>query len=142
MSYEWRRENKSDKEKYEDDYIYELNDGKKIVIHQGQLIKDELDFLGIDAVGRTVWDAVLFNLNKSDFRKSIVMSKFFEIHPEYVKDKHIVEIGAGTGLPGILCSILGASHVTLTEYFDLELLEQNVKDNIAENSADVKHLFW
>ncbi len=95
VNYEWRREFKSNKEKYEDDYIYDLESNQKVVIHQAALVQDELDFLGIDAVGRTVWDA------------SIVMSKYLEIHPDIVQKKLVVEVGAGTGLPGIVSSHLG-----------------------------------
>lgn len=71
------------------------------------------------------------------------MSKYLEQYPQYIKGKRIVELGSGTGLLGIAASLLGASHVTLTDYYDMELLEKNASENIVDPSKfDVKKLFW
>jgi nicotinamide N-methyltransferase len=46
-----------------------------------------------------------------------------------VKDKCVLELGAGAGLPSIICALRGARKVVVTDYPDLELIE-NLQYNI------------
>ncbi|CAC5420240.1 VCPKMT [Mytilus coruscus] len=92
----------------------EKNNEEVIKIHQ----------LEIGDVGCVVWDA------------AIVLSKYFEtedfLKGQLLKQKNIIELGAGTGVVGIIASTFGAN-VTIT---DLPEFNQLINMNIAEN----KHL--
>lgn len=46
-----------------------------------------------------------------------------------MKDKSVLELGAGAGLPSIICAIHGAAQVVVTDYPDAELIE-NLQHNI------------
>ncbi|KAL9100320.1 MAG: hypothetical protein Q9163_004283, partial [Psora crenata] len=62
---------------------------------------------------------------------AIVLSRYLEQHPSLVCGKHVLELGAGAGLPGIVAGMLGAARVLLTDYPDAELIE-NLQWNIAK----------
>ncbi|XP_025904865.1 protein N-lysine methyltransferase METTL21A isoform X1 [Nothoprocta perdicaria] len=98
--------------------------------------------LGVAAV---VWDA------------AVVLSTFLEAGSIDLRDRHVLELGAGTGLPGIVAALLGkrgrsprrvpaGARVTLTDRADaLELLEANVRDNLPPEAlprAAVRELAW
>ncbi|KAI4139638.1 MAG: hypothetical protein LQ340_007980, partial [Diploschistes diacapsis] len=53
-----------------------------------------------------------------------------------VRGKDVLELGAGAGLPGIVCGIEGAKRVVITDYPDPPLIE-NIKANIEKH----RHLF-
>jgi nicotinamide N-methyltransferase len=46
-----------------------------------------------------------------------------------VKGKTVLELGAGAGLPSLVCALNGASQVVVTDYPDAELIE-NLRYNI------------
>ncbi|KAK7753632.1 Protein N-terminal and lysine N-methyltransferase efm7 [Diatrype stigma] len=62
---------------------------------------------------------------------SRIISQYFETHPEEVKDRCVLEVGAGAGLPSLVCAILGARKVVVTDYPDPDLVE-NMQKNILE----------
>ncbi|KAK2826092.1 hypothetical protein Q5P01_020306 [Channa striata] len=95
----------------------EKNDGRSIKVNQC--------YLG--DVGCVVWDA------------AIVLSKYLETKQFYDPSlgtniwagKRVVELGAGTGVVGLMAATLGAQ-VTVT---DLEDLQKLLRVNIHENQA-------
>jgi predicted nicotinamide N-methyase len=60
--------------------------------------------LAADLLGYELWAA------------AISLCKFLTVRPAVVNDKHVLELGAGVGLPGLLASKLGASRVMLTDH--------------------------
>lgn len=48
---------------------------------------------------------------------------------EYVRNKTILELGAGAGLPSLICAINGAEYVVVTDYPDAALID-NLHANI------------
>ncbi|XP_036449974.1 protein-lysine methyltransferase METTL21D isoform X2 [Colossoma macropomum] len=88
-------------------------------------------------VGCVVWDA------------AIVLSKYLETEQfcssQTWSSKKVVELGAGTGVVGIMAASLGAN-VTVTDLEDLlPLLELNIRENqslISTGSVTAKVLKW
>jgi EEF1A N-terminal glycine/lysine methyltransferase len=62
---------------------------------------------------------------------SRVISDFFESDPSRVKDKTVLEIGAGAGLPSLVCGMLGAEKVVVTDFPDADLVS-NMQKNVDE----------
>ncbi|KAI0129501.1 hypothetical protein BJ170DRAFT_276196 [Xylariales sp. AK1849] len=60
------------------------------------------------------------------------ISKYFEENVSEVRDRSVFELGAGGGLPSIVCAILGAQKVVVTDYPDEELLIM-IRKNIGES---------
>jgi nicotinamide N-methyltransferase len=59
-----------------------------------------------------------------------VTSRYLEENSEsIVKGKYVLELGAGAGLPSIVCALRGARKVVVTDYPDAELIE-NLQYNI------------
>lgn len=50
---------------------------------------------------------------------------------ELVGGKNILELGAGAGLPSLVCALKGASTVVVTDYPDPDLVE-NLEYNISQ----------
>lgn len=48
---------------------------------------------------------------------------------ELVKGKTVLELGAGAGLPSLVCALNGASQTVVTDYPDAELID-NLRYNI------------
>ncbi|MCJ1393773.1 nicotinamide n-methyltransferase [Xylographa bjoerkii] len=81
-----------------------------------------------------------------------VVSEYLQQHIEdLVKGQDILELGAGAGLPGIVCGILGARKwkVLITDYPDEELVE-NLRFNVdnceqlktSESKVSVEGYLW
>ncbi|XP_074767294.1 protein N-lysine methyltransferase METTL21A isoform X2 [Athene noctua] len=86
--------------------------------------------LGVAAV---VWDA------------AVVLCAYLEMGSIDLRDRSVIELGAGTGLLGIVATLLGA-RVTITDRAAaLEFLESNVQANLPSElrpRAVVKELTW
>ncbi|XP_064017081.1 protein N-lysine methyltransferase METTL21A [Pogoniulus pusillus] len=93
-------------------------------------IRQDWRRLGVAAV---VWDA------------AVVLCAYLEIGGIELQDRSVIELGAGTGLLGIVATLLGA-HVTITDRAAaLEFLESNVQANlpsVLRPRAVVKELTW
>ncbi|XP_044287934.1 protein N-lysine methyltransferase METTL21A isoform X1 [Varanus komodoensis] len=93
-------------------------------------IKQNWNQLGVAAV---VWDA------------AVVLCTFLEMRGIDLQGSLVIELGAGTGLLGIVATLLGA-HVTITDRkAALPLLEANVQANLPaelQPRAVVKELTW
>ena len=82
----------------------------------------------VDATARWVWDT------------APVMCGFLVDHAKrLLAGRSVVEVGAGTGLPGLVAARLEAASVVLTDLpSELELLEKNVEANVVQGKdADV-----
>ncbi|XP_038634198.1 protein-lysine methyltransferase METTL21D isoform X3 [Scyliorhinus canicula] len=74
-------------------------------------------------VGCVVWDAALV------LAKYLETSAFYRANLHSFTGKSVVELGSGTGLVGLMASVLGA-HVTVTDLEELQdLLNTNINDN-------------
>jgi nicotinamide N-methyltransferase len=57
-------------------------------------------------------------------------STYLEQHAsDLVKGKTVLELGAGAGLPSLICAINGAKRVVVTDYPDVELID-NLRYNV------------
>ncbi|XP_077131838.1 protein N-lysine methyltransferase METTL21A [Ranitomeya variabilis] len=93
-------------------------------------IKQDWRELGVAAV---VWDA------------AVVLCMYIEAGGINLHGRSVIELGAGTGLVGIVAALLGAD-VTLTDRdLAIEFLKSNVHDNLPkalEHKVSVKPLTW
>ncbi|KTF94294.1 hypothetical protein cypCar_00032861 [Cyprinus carpio] len=86
--------------------------------------------LGVAAV---VWDA------------AVVLCMFLEMGTVDLKGKRVIELGAGTGLVGIVAALLGASVRITDREAALEFLTANVRENIPpgqQGAVQVSELTW
>jgi len=54
-----------------------------------------------------------------------------ENRDELVSGKHILELGAGAGLPSLVCALKGAATTVVTDYPDPDLVE-NLEHNVRQ----------
>lgn len=54
---------------------------------------------------------------------SRIISEYLETNPAQVRDKTVLELGAGAGLPSLLSAILGAKKVVMTDYPDAQIVQ-------------------
>ncbi|NP_001290976.1 protein N-lysine methyltransferase METTL21A [Esox lucius] len=98
--------------------------------HHVRLTQD-WNTLGVAAV---VWDA------------AVVLCMYLELGQVELKGKVAIELGAGTGLVGIVAALLGAKKVTITDRKPaLDFLAANVKENIPPDqlaAVEVSELIW
>ena len=66
---------------------------------------------------------------------SLVVIEYILNHPEYVQSNIIIELGAGTGLLGMISKLLGASGVYLTDH-DIKSIEHMKNDLITNKLND------
>jgi nicotinamide N-methyltransferase len=81
------------------------------------------DLLSLRLVGHNpLWGHHLWNAGR-------IISTYFEKNRSLVAGKTVLELGAGAGLPSLVSAILGASKVVVTDYPDVDLI-QNLQYNI------------
>ncbi|GBG23949.1 Protein N-lysine methyltransferase METTL21A [Hondaea fermentalgiana] len=80
-------------------------------------------FSGACWAGTVVWPAAL------------LLCEHLKTMADTVKDQRVLELGSGLGVPGMVCQLLGAKEVILTEQDPLpELLRRNVDANFANDA--------
>lgn len=67
--------------------------------------------------------------------------QFLQRHPQVVRGKNVIEVGAGTGAVGLAAAQLGAKHVLLTDQHT-ELGTANVHENKLSETVDVARVDW
>lgn len=73
------------------------------------------------------------------------MCMYLELGKVELKEKRVIELGAGTGLVGIVAALMGAKVTTTDREPALEFLSANVKSNLppdSQVSVDVSELTW
>lgn len=97
--------------------------------------------LSLRLVGHNpLWGHHLWNAGR-------VISTYLESQASLIKGKTVLELGAGAGLPSLVCAILGAKIVVVTDFPDPDLIE-NIWYNIehcqtpttAVDSIDIKKI--
>jgi nicotinamide N-methyltransferase len=79
--------------------------------------------LSLRLVGHNpLWGHHLWNAGR-------IISTYLESNVSTIKSKTVLELGAGAGLPSLVCAILGAKRVVVTDYPDPDLIE-NLQFNI------------
>ncbi|KAI9906352.1 hypothetical protein PsorP6_016392 [Peronosclerospora sorghi] len=73
---------------------------------------------------------------------ALVLSRFIAYEAHWLcRDKIILELGCGTGLPSILAGVCGASRVYLTDRPDAVDIHRNVETNIKLNGLETRATF-
>lgn len=76
---------------------------------------------------------------------SLLLAAFLASDATIVRGKRVVELGAGTALPSLLCGKLGASQVLITEREDQPEMLHMIQEGIQLNGLDkceVKGITW
>lgn len=82
------------------------------------------EVLTLNLVGHNpLWGHLLWNAGR-------LLATYLEQRPHLYKTKSVLELGAGAGLPSLICAIGGASKVVVTDYPDPDLV-RNLQLNIA-----------
>ncbi|CZT22790.1 probable NNT1 Putative nicotinamide N-methyltransferase, has a role in rDNA silencing and in lifespan determination [Ramularia collo-cygni] len=80
--------------------------------------------LQLNLVGHNpLWGHFLWNAGRT-------IADYLEIHKEDLEGRSVLELGAGAGLPSLICALNGASSVLVTDYPDADLIE-NLEKNCA-----------
>lgn len=73
---------------------------------------------------------------------SLALVQFFKTHPDFIKDKTVLEIGAGIGLPSLMIAgIAKAIQVSDNAPDAVALLEKNIQ-HLTLNNAQAMELDW
>ncbi|KAJ7623308.1 hypothetical protein FB45DRAFT_980249 [Roridomyces roridus] len=92
------------------------------------LAADDWRDMKIRLVGsHPLWGHYLWNAARA-------FASYLDHNRNLYRDRFVLELGAGGGLPGLVAAKNGAKHVLLTDYPDPELVK-NMEINVAENAA-------
>ncbi|KAF2757762.1 hypothetical protein EJ05DRAFT_439854 [Pseudovirgaria hyperparasitica] len=76
-----------------------------------------------------LWGHLLWNAGRT-------ISLYIEEHAkDLISNRSVLEFGAASGLPSLVCILHGASHVVVTDYPDPDLIE-NIQNNIHQSVPD------
>ncbi|KAL0949941.1 hypothetical protein HGRIS_009966 [Hohenbuehelia grisea] len=82
--------------------------------------------LEISLVGtHPLWGHYLWNAARA-------IATFLDANPSLYRGRNVLELGAGGGLPSIVCALNGAQHVVVTDYPDASLID-NLRSNVVRN---------
>lgn len=133
---EWRQQFAKYRRRVEDDFVVEFKGERGEVVEVRVEQSDCKDLIGKHKAdpmptGGMVWDS------------AIVLAWWMVTHPEIVKKKRVVELGAGgCGVPGLVAAHLGARYVTMT---DLPTMTPQLQRNINRtdfHNVDAQVLVW
>ncbi|KAJ7760451.1 nicotinamide N-methyltransferase [Mycena metata] len=88
------------------------------------------------------------SVRASSWNAARAFAAYLDATPELYRDRAVLELGAGGGLPGLVAVLNGAGRVVLTDYPDAALianLEHNVEENVPaalKGRVDVKGYIW
>ena len=80
-------------------------------------------------------------LDSSDYAiftwpSALLLAAFFVANPSIVHDRRIIELGAGTALPSVICGKLGAKKVIATERGEQTEMLQVIEEEFQLNQVD------
>ncbi|KAK2626108.1 hypothetical protein QTJ16_004370 [Diplocarpon rosae] len=79
--------------------------------------------LTVSLVGHNpLWGHHLWNAGR-------LISTYLESNPSLITSKTVLELGAGAGLPSLVCAVLGARKIVVTDYPDADLVA-NLQKNV------------
>ncbi|XP_033728544.1 protein N-lysine methyltransferase METTL21A-like [Pecten maximus] len=117
---------------YDESLVSPFHKPSRMFVFVGKelVIKQDWKGLGIAAV---VWDA------------AVVLCEYLEKNKDLINGKTAIELGAGSGIVGIVAALLGGK-VTITDLdtalkYINEVVDENLKDNPGVD-VDVKGLDW
>lgn len=97
------------------------------------VLKEEQMMISHGTTGLQTWIASLY------------LSDFFIEHPDIIRSRNVLELGAGCGLLGFVCAAMGATHVQSTDFSPMvmKLLEENRELNPQiRGQISVSELDW
>ncbi|KAJ9105558.1 hypothetical protein QFC19_003540 [Naganishia cerealis] len=98
-----------------------------------QFLSDEEAKLVVQLVGTNpLWGHVLWNAGVSLSDYFLTLATQRQPQEPGIAGATVLELGAGGGLPSLVCGVLGAAKVVVTDYPDEDLLD-NLRWNVAEN---------
>lgn len=113
---------------------------REIQVSDSNIIIHELDDLYDSTTGRVLTGSWVWNSAVVLAEWMATRCKLFDFD---FKDKTVIELGAGAGLPGLMAALLGASRVVLTDVESLlPGLLQNVDANGLGDRVEVRELVW
>ncbi|KAH8083299.1 putative methyltransferase-domain-containing protein [Cristinia sonorae] len=80
-----------------------------------------------------LWGHHLWNASRA-------FASYLDANPELTRDRVVLELGAGGGLPGLVAAKTGAKVTVLTDYPDQDLLN-NLRLNVSKNELDHKDVY-